>query len=161
HTTVEALIRDRGRVIGVSTNRGPFYAPLIFLAEGDAAHLVAKEGYQASGDGAVRFLQGVKEVIPRPAGEIERAFNLAPGEGEVYEILLKNELPGRAGAARLNMGAFLYTNADSLSLGVVLPLENLASEFAGRHSELMEYVKGLPFLRDWTGGGESVAYGAK
>src|SRR5207237_2512239 len=93
--------------------------------------------------------------------EIERALDLRPSEAAAYEILLKNELGGRDGAARLNMGAFLYTNAESLSLGVVLPLDNLASEFAGRHNELMEYVKELPFIREWTGGAESVAYGAK
>src|SRR4051812_17259101 len=39
-TTVESLIRENGRVIGVATSRGPFYANLVFLAEGDAAHLV-------------------------------------------------------------------------------------------------------------------------
>src|ERR1700736_1847373 len=38
-TTVESLIREGGRVIGVSTNRGPLYADLVFLAEGDASHL--------------------------------------------------------------------------------------------------------------------------
>ena len=51
-TTVESLIREtdgtgRSSVIGVHTTRGPVYAPLTFLAEGDASHLVAKEGYEA------------------------------------------------------------------------------------------------------------------
>src|SRR6516165_12092811 len=45
-TTVESLIRERGRVIGVCTNRGPLYADLVFLAEGDASHLVTREGYE-------------------------------------------------------------------------------------------------------------------
>src|SRR5947208_8958351 len=158
-TTVEGLIRERQRVIGVSTNRGPFYAPLVFLAEGDAAHLVAQEGYQAprSADAGPHFLQGIKEVIPRPAEEIEAAFGLAPGEAAAYEILLRNRLKAKGKTARLNMGAFLYTNQDSLSLGVVLPLENLAQEFAGSHNQLMEYVKGLPFLRRWLGDAPSVA----
>ena len=43
----------------------------------------------------------------------------------------------------------------------MLPLENLAEEFAGSHNLLMEWVKGLPFLRDWTGDAAPVAYGAK
>src|SRR5437588_10615396 len=33
-TTVESLLREDGRVIGVCTNRGPLYADLVFLAEG-------------------------------------------------------------------------------------------------------------------------------
>src|SRR5205807_3530828 len=50
-TTAESLIREtdasgRSRVIGVHTTRGPVYAPLVFLAEGDASHLVAKEGLE-------------------------------------------------------------------------------------------------------------------
>src|SRR5947209_3787828 len=44
-TTVESLIREDGRVIGVCTNRGAVYASLVFLAEGDASHLVTREGY--------------------------------------------------------------------------------------------------------------------
>jgi len=41
-TTVESLIREGGRIIGVSTHRGPLYADLVFLAEGDASHLVPR-----------------------------------------------------------------------------------------------------------------------
>src|SRR5437773_4982144 len=45
-TTVESLVREGGRVIGVCTNRGALYADLVFLAEGDASHLVTREGYE-------------------------------------------------------------------------------------------------------------------
>src|SRR5262249_10950908 len=46
-TTVDGLVRDEtGRVTGVHTDRGTVYADVVFLAEGDAAHLVAKEGYE-------------------------------------------------------------------------------------------------------------------
>src|SRR5260370_14158520 len=45
-TTVESLIRERGRIIGVCTNRGPLYADLVFLAEGDASYLVTRECYE-------------------------------------------------------------------------------------------------------------------
>src|SRR5262245_17499594 len=41
-TTAESLIRDGGRVIGVATDRGPLYADLVFLADGDASHLVSR-----------------------------------------------------------------------------------------------------------------------
>src|SRR5215471_19043924 len=45
-TTAESLIREGGRVIGVATQRGPLYADLVFLAEGDASQLVTREGYE-------------------------------------------------------------------------------------------------------------------
>src|SRR2546421_3599426 len=65
NTTAESLIRDHGRIIGVCTNRGPLYADLTFLAEGDASHLVTREGYERSPDPnfAPKFLQGIKQVI--------------------------------------------------------------------------------------------------
>src|SRR5262245_20256547 len=47
-TTSESLIREGGRVVGICTNRGPLYAGLVFLAEGDASHLVTREGYERS-----------------------------------------------------------------------------------------------------------------
>src|SRR5262245_25061833 len=46
NTTVESLIRDEGRVIGVCTQRAPLYADLVYLAEGHASHLVTREGYE-------------------------------------------------------------------------------------------------------------------
>jgi len=48
-TTVQSLIRHDGRVVGVHTERGPAYADVVFLAEGDASHLVTQEGYERAG----------------------------------------------------------------------------------------------------------------
>ena len=67
-TTVDGLIRHGERVIGVHTDRGPLYGDIVFVAEGDASHLVSKEGFEreavrARKGGQPSFLQGVKEVI--------------------------------------------------------------------------------------------------
>src|SRR5437868_9833410 len=92
NTTVESLIRENGRVIGVSTNRGPLYADLVFLAEGDASQLVTREGYERFTDPreTARFLQGIKQVIDLPEGAIERLFGVGAEEGVAYEMLLRN-----------------------------------------------------------------------
>jgi electron transfer flavoprotein-quinone oxidoreductase len=161
-TTAEGLIRERGRVIGVSTQRGPIYADLVFLAEGDASHLVTKEGYERETPGrqAPHFLQGVKQVIDMPEGAIERIFGLGAEEGAAYEILLRNaRFRGRE--TNLNAGGFLYTNRRSISLGFVLPLENLHDSFAGDPHVLMEWLRGLPDVRRWTEGGTPGVFGAK
>ena len=161
-TTVDGLLRDgQGRVIGVHTDRGPVYAGVVFLAEGDASHLVTKEGYERSKDaGAPHFLQGIAEVIELAPDAIERNFNLPPGEGAAFELILRNgTIHNRT--AQLNMGGFIYTNRSSVSLGLVLPLDNLAREFGGDHNRLMEWFKALPEIRRWAGGTRSIAYGAK
>ncbi|MFW6198676.1 MAG: FAD-dependent oxidoreductase, partial [Acidobacteriota bacterium] len=164
-TTVQSLIRHRGRVIGVHTERGPAYADVVFLAEGDASHLVTQEGYERvteeeHGEGAPHFLQGVKEVVSLPPRAIEERLGLAAGEGGAYEMLLRNATrKGRT--VRLNMGGFLYTNRDSVSLGFVLPLDNLKRHFQGDHELLMEWFKQLPEIARLIDGGELTSYGAK
>src|SRR5438067_10744244 len=91
-TTAESLIREGGRVVGVCTNRGPLYADLVFLAEGDASNLVTREGYERYTDQreAPRFLQGIKEVLELPPGAIEERFGLGAEQGAAYEMLLRN-----------------------------------------------------------------------
>ncbi|MBS1125459.1 MAG: hypothetical protein H6Q98_397, partial [Nitrospirae bacterium] len=42
-TTVLSLIRKDGQVVGVQTDRGPLFAGVVFIAEGDASHLVRSE----------------------------------------------------------------------------------------------------------------------
>ncbi|MGD8700228.1 MAG: NAD(P)/FAD-dependent oxidoreductase, partial [Gemmatimonadales bacterium] len=99
-TTADGLIRHGDRVIGVHTDRGPLYGELVFLAEGDASHLVSKEGFEgdrvrAKQSGQPAFLQGVKEVIELGAGVIEQRFDVGPDEAACYEVLLRNgELDG-------------------------------------------------------------------
>jgi electron transfer flavoprotein-quinone oxidoreductase len=161
-TTADGLLRDEhNRIIGVHTDRGPIYADVVFLAEGDASHLVSKEGYERAKDpNAPHFLQGIKEVIEVEPEQIERQFGLPRGEGAAFEILLRNgSLHNRQ--ARLNAGGFIYTNRASVSLGLVMPLDNLAREFGGDHNRLMEWFKSLPEIRRWAGSARSIAYGTK
>jgi alkylation response protein AidB-like acyl-CoA dehydrogenase/flavin-dependent dehydrogenase/ferredoxin-like protein FixX len=161
-TTAESLIRDGERVVGVCTQRGPLYADLVFLAEGDASHLVTREGYERYPDqrDAPRFLQGIKEVIELPPGAIERTFGVGREEGVAYELLLRNgSLRGRS--VHLNMGGFVYTNRQSLSIGLVLPADNLREHFDGAPNLLMQWFENLPALRPWLQNGKRGTFGAK
>ena len=159
-TTAQSLIRRDGKVVGAMTSRGPVYADVVFLAEGDASHLVTQEGYERAAAHPPRFLQGVKEVLRLPPEVIERRFGLAGDEGACFEFLIRNATRhGRT--ARLNAGGFLYTNRDSVSLGFVLPLDNLRDCFDGQHHTLIEWVKSLPVVKGWIEGATSASYGTK
>jgi alkylation response protein AidB-like acyl-CoA dehydrogenase/flavin-dependent dehydrogenase/electron transfer flavoprotein alpha/beta subunit/ferredoxin-like protein FixX len=161
-TTAESLIREDDRVIGVCTNRGPLYADLVFLAEGDASHLVTREGYEPFTDQreTPKFLQGIKQVIEMPPRAIESIFGLGPEEGAAYEILIRNgTLRGRS--LHLNMGGFVYTNRQSLSVGLVLPVDNLRENFSGDPNLLMEWFENLPALQPWLREGKRGVFGAK
>ena len=64
------------------------------------------------------FALGVKEVLALPREETERRFALTGDEGADFEILgATGDIPG---------GGFLYTNRDTVSIGVVLQLPGLA-----------------------------------
>jgi electron transfer flavoprotein-quinone oxidoreductase len=161
-TTAESLIRDRGRVIGICTNRGPLYANLTFLAEGDASNLVTREGYERSRQSkeAPKFLQGIKQVLELPPRAIEQRFGVEAEQGVAYEMLLRNgTLRGKS--VHLNMGGFLYTNRQSLSIGLVLPADNLHENFDGDPNLLMEWFLHLPPLAPWFEGATLGPFGAK
>ncbi len=161
-TTAESLIREGGRVIGVCTQRGPLYADLTFLAEGDASHLVTREGYERFSDHrqAPKFLQGIKQVIEMPPGAIEQIFGVGTEEGVAYEMLLRNgTLRGKR--VQLNMGGFVYTNRQSLSVGLVLPADNLHEAFRRRPQPFDGMVREPPALRPWIRGGQRGVFGAK
>jgi electron transfer flavoprotein-quinone oxidoreductase len=158
NTTVLSLIRKDGRVVGVQTDRGPLHAGVVFIAEGDASHLVRSERLERVA--APHFLQGVKAVLSLAAGEIDARFQLGRSEGAAYEILVRNPaISGRT--SRLNIGGFLYTNRDSLSLGYVVPLDNLRDQYRGGHDLLFEWLRSLPTVKDLTQGAALSAYGTK
>jgi electron transfer flavoprotein-quinone oxidoreductase len=157
-TTVLSLIRKDGQVIGVQTGRGPLYAGVVFIAEGDASHLVRSERLERVPN--PHYLQGVKAVLSLPAIEIDQRFRLGRIEGAAYEVLVRN--PSIAGrTAGLNIGAFLYTNRDSLSLGYVVPLENLKKHYHGDHDRLFERLRTLPVIADLCRDAKLSAYGTK
>lgn len=158
NTAVTFLIRKNGAVIGVDTSRGQIYADVVFIAEGDASHLVRAEGLERSA--SPHFMQGVKAVLSLPSQDIEQRFGLKSGEGSAHELLIRNAaIAGKT--ARLNMAGFLYTNRDSLSLGYVLPLDNLRDHYRGGHDLLFEWLKGIPYIAELTAGASLSAYGAK
>lgn len=161
-TTAESLIRDGGRIIGVCTNRGPLYGDLVFLAEGDASHLVTREGYERFSDPreAPKFLQGIKQVIDLPPGAVEEIFHVGPEEGVAYELVIRNGA-FRGKRVHLNMGGFVYTNRQSLSVGLVLPAENLRDHFDGDPNLLVEWFTNLPALAPWLRNGHRGVFGAK
>lgn len=161
-TTAETLVRADGKIVGITTNRGPLFADLVFLAEGDASHLVTREGYERLTEPRQKptFLQGIKLVLELPPGAIEERFGVQEEEGVAYEMLLRNgSLRGKP--VHLNAGGFIYTNRRSLSIGLVLPADHLHQQFEGDPNLLLEWFENLPALQPWLRGGQRGVFGAK
>ncbi|MCG3180309.1 MAG: Electron transfer flavoprotein-ubiquinone oxidoreductase [Phycisphaerae bacterium] len=151
-TAVEELIVRDGRVVGVRTGRddGDLLADVVIVAEGCNSFLARKAGFRRDFQ-PHRLQLAVKEVIALDRGVIEQRFNIEGGQGCSVEYFGGEAVAGMFG------GAFIYTNGDSLSVGVSCA----ASEFPDRRmlpNAVLEHFKGLPFVRPLLAGGQTLEY---
>jgi len=120
-TVATGLVRDgAGRVAGVVTDRAgaELRAPVVIACDGVNSFLAKEAGLLPRAEASHHTL-GVKEVLDLPPATIDERFGVQDHEGVDMEILgCTREIPG---------GGFLYTNADSVSIGVVLSLPELAA----------------------------------
>lgn len=146
---VEDLIEKDGRVIGIKAGDDEIYADIVIAADGVNSFLAKKAGLR-NDIKATEIGVGAKEVIELPNKIIEDRFNLNKNEGTARVLV------GCAGDVL--GGGFLYTNKNSISLGVVLSPTDLA-----RHKvSITEYMQNLkmhpaiyPLIKD----GKTVEYG--
>lgn len=144
-TVATGLLRDSsGQICGIRTDRagGDLEAPIVIACDGVNSFLAKEAGLLPPAD-ATHLTLGAKEVLALPAGTIEERFGLGAGEGLDIEVV--------GGTAGIPGGAFLYTNRDSVAVGVVLSLPGLVA--SGRRPE--ELIAGFkahpaiaPYLRD-------------
>jgi electron transfer flavoprotein-quinone oxidoreductase len=152
-TVATGLLRDgRGRIVGVQTDRpgGALEAGIVIACDGVNSFL-AKEAGLYPHAGAEHFTLGAKEVLALPRTEIDKRFGLRGDEGADFEIVgATGDVPG---------GAFLYTNAESVAVGVVLKLPELAKS-KRRPEELIAAVKEHPAIAGFVAGGTLLEYSA-
>lgn len=153
-TNVEELIVDNGRVRGVRTGRedGDVGADVVILAEGANALLAERAGFRPLMTPTNR-VNAVKEVIALPPEIIDDRFHLEGRQGAAIEYF--------GGAVAGTVGsAFIYTNRDSLSVGVgCLIHEFLRLKMAPY--ELLDRFKAHPMVAPLLRGGETVEYSTK
>jgi electron transfer flavoprotein-quinone oxidoreductase len=100
------------------------------------------------------FAVGVKEVVEISPESIQNRFGLKADEG-VARLFVGSLTRGMLGAG------FLYTNHDSISLGIVLGTEELAHcQSKATPYEILEEFKSRPEIAPLIEGGQSVEYSA-
>ncbi|MGV8056635.1 MAG: FAD-dependent oxidoreductase [Smithellaceae bacterium] len=145
------LVMD-GRVVkGVRAGDDEFMSNVVVLADGVNSLLALKRGFRSEFT-PHDLKQGVKEVIRLPREVIEERFNLQGNEGVVMECIgaCTRGLPG---------GGFLYTNEDSISVGVVVQLSEILEKKV-KASDLLEEFKSHPTIAPLIRQGEMVEYSA-
>lgn len=151
-TAVIDLITKDGRVVGVRTDRddGELYSELVIIADGVNSLLAKSLGVHREWRPDEVSL-AVKEVIALPKRTIQDRFNLEDGEGVTTEFI--GDTFGMAGLG------FLYTNQETLSLGVGVMVSDLQRKQIKPY-QVLDHVKQHPEIRRLIAGGEIKEYAA-
>ncbi len=150
--TVESLVKKEGRVIGIEESGDVVTSDVVILAEGINPRLAIEAGLRKPlQDWEVSV--GVKEIIKMSPQKIEDRFNLNSTSGMASEYILGN-------MGDLNIGAFFYTNKDSISLGIVSPMEQLRENGVTHTYDIIEQFKEHPSIAPLIEGGTVAEYGA-
>ncbi len=150
-TKVDELIIENDMVKGIKTGADEVFADVVVDCEGTTATLAKKAGLRK--DIAPEHVSvGVKEVIDLPSSTIDERFGLEGGEGfaGVYVGYASNWLRG---------GAFIYTNKDNVSIGVVVKAVDLV-EAKVEAPSIIENFKSHPLIKKLLRGGKVVEYSA-
>ncbi len=150
-TLVEDLLYEGDQVIGVKTGRaeGDLEGKVVILAEG-VNNFVAQKAGLAHPLRPESVAVAVKEIIALPQEKIEDRFCLESGQGAIIE-LLGDATDGMMGTA------FIYTNKDSLSIGLGAMLDSMIHK-GWTPNDLLESLKAKPYIKRLLQGGETKEY---
>ncbi len=150
---VDDLLINGGRVVGVRAGDEEIPAEVVVAADGVLSVLAEKAGLRQPFK-PEHFAVGFKEIIRLDKGKIEDRFNLAPNEGAA-QLFVGAITRGMMG------GGFLYTNQETLSLGIVVGLESLnRKEPRQEVYQLLDEFKARAEIQRLIGDGEIVEYSA-
>ncbi len=117
---VEELLKDGyGRIVGIKAGDDEITAQVTIVAEG-VNSLLAEKYLGASRPTANQMAVGIKEVYELSADQIASRFLCPEGEGAAM-LFVGDCTHGHVG------GGFLYTNKESISLGLVATISDAAS----------------------------------
>jgi electron transfer flavoprotein-quinone oxidoreductase len=144
----DLLLRD-GRVAGIIAGGEEMEAAVVIIAEGVNSLLTEKAGLRAP-LAPHQVAVSAKEVIELSEDAVNQRFGLDTGEGLAW-LFAGSATSGRVG------GGFLYTNTDSVSLGVVCTLSDLDGA-CGTLPQMLDELKSHVALRTYLAGGRTVEY---
>ena len=153
-TVVDDFIYDNGKVSGIKARRegGDVYADMVVCAEGANSLLTEKAGLKKK-PLPHQMITAAKEVISLPREVIENRFNLSNDEGMALEFF------GEAVKGMIGSG-FIYTNKDSISVGVGCPI-SVMKDNNMKPNDLLESFKSHPIVKKFLRGGKTEELSAK
>ena len=150
-TLVKELLIEDGKVKGIQTEFEKFYSDIVIIADG-VNSLLAKQIGLRNNYTDKNMTLNVKEVWRLPKQRLEDRFNIDENTGVAAKILggpLKN----------LFAMGFLYTNKDTISIGVGVALDELKQNKITPY-ELLDDLKEHPSIARYLKDAEFIEYNA-
>ncbi|MFP7707693.1 FAD-dependent oxidoreductase [Trueperella sp. LYQ141] len=148
---IEKLIVEDGVVKGIEVDGDEIRARMTIAADGVNSFVARSLGMRQQ-EKLSHLAIGVKSVIGLPKEKIEERFHLSENDGVAY-AMVGDCTQGIGG------GAFLYTNTESISLGVVLRLDDLVASGKSA-SDIHDYFLSHPTIKPLIKGGDLLEYGS-
>ena len=150
---VNDVLWENGKVAGIASGEDQIQANVVVAADGIMS-LIAEKAHLREAQKPKEYALGFKEIIELPGKTIEERFNLRDGEGAA-QMFMGSLTKGMFG------GGFLYTNKESISLGLVVSIADLmAKQPPVEAPELLEEFKTSKEISPLIAGGETVEYSA-
>lgn len=148
---VDGLIVEDGQVRGVISGADRIRANVVVDAEG-VNPIIARSVGLRDDWGQDDVAIGVKEVVKLPRGVIEERFDLDEDEGlaQLFVGYPSKYAPG---------GAFLYTNKEAVTIGVVVKLDHAARRNIAVY-DVVEDFRQHPYVKRLLKGGAIIEYAA-
>ncbi|MCL1846991.1 MAG: FAD-dependent oxidoreductase [Coriobacteriia bacterium] len=150
---VDELIIEDGAVVGVRSGGEALLARTVICCDGVLSLFPQQAGLRGPLEPR-HCAVGIKEVVELDAQLINQRFGVSDDQGAA-RLFLGDATQGRFG------GGFLYTNKESIGLGLVLGIEAFSAEGLDLTApELLERFMQRPEIAPLIAGGQSVEYSA-
>lgn len=150
---VDDLVFEDGQVVGVIADGDELRANVVIACDGVLSFAAQKAGLRKPYDPKT-FAVGFKEIIELDRSVLEARFNLEGDEGAA-RLYMGEVTAGKFG------GGFLYTNKESLSLGIVVGIEALTEEGDPiKAPDMLDKLKQRPEVARLIRDGQTVEYSA-
>ena len=150
---VDDLLWEDGHVAGIRSGSEEIGAHVVIAADGALSFLALKAGLRRPHK-PESLAVAIKEIYQLGEKTIEERFGLGADEGAAG-LFMGSVTRGMFG------GGFLYTNHDTLSLGLVVGIDSLIHGSGGFDAPgLMEGFTARPEVQRWIRGGELKEYSA-
>jgi len=138
------------RVVGVQAGEDELRAHVVVAADGVNSFIAQEVGLRTK-QPLNHLATGVKCVVKLPRESIEARFNLTGDEGAAFAVV--GDCTEGVGG-----GGFLYTNTESISVGVVLRLDDLTAKKKVA-TDVFDRFLAHQFIAPYLEGGEVIEYG--